>query len=70
MARPCGFHIVDAAFVFTITPPMSMLARLIGLMGLHRPASAMGRLAAAVHSRHISPAMLTSRASSGRDAPG
>jgi hypothetical protein len=56
--------------VFTVTPPMSMLARLIGLMGLHRPASAMGQLTAAVHSGQISPAMLRSLASSGRDAPG
>jgi hypothetical protein len=47
-----------AAFVFTITPPLSMLPRLIGLMGIHLPASAMGQLTAAVHSGHISPAMM------------
>jgi hypothetical protein len=47
-----------AAFVFTITPPMSMLPRLMGLMGIHLPASAMGQLTAAVHSGHVSPAMM------------
>jgi len=47
-----------AAFVFTITPPLSMLPRLMGLMGIHLPASAMGQLTAAVHSGHISPAMM------------
>jgi hypothetical protein len=46
------------AFVFTITPPMSMLPRLMGLMGIHLPASAAGPLMAAVHSGHISPAMM------------
>jgi hypothetical protein len=35
-------RIDDAAFVFTITWPMSMFPRLIGLTGIHRPASAMG----------------------------
>jgi hypothetical protein len=49
-----------AAFVLTITPPMSMLPRLMGLMRIHLPASAMGQLTAAVHGRHISPAMMQS----------
>ncbi len=47
-----------AAFVFTITPPMSMLPRLMGLMGIHLPASAAGPLMAAVRSGHISPMMM------------
>jgi hypothetical protein len=46
-----------AAFVFTITPPMSMLPTLMGLMGIHLPPSA-GSLMAAVHSGDISPAMM------------
>ncbi len=49
-----------AAFVFTITPPMAMLPSLMGLMGIHLPASAMGQLTVAVHSGHISPAMMKS----------
>jgi hypothetical protein len=49
-----------AAFVFTITPPLSMLPRLLGLMGIHLPASAAGPLMGAVHSGHISPAMMKS----------
>jgi len=32
-----------AAFVFTITPPTSMLPTLMGLMGIHLPPSAAGR---------------------------
>ncbi|HEY5986192.1 MAG TPA: hypothetical protein VIV12_07445 [Streptosporangiaceae bacterium] len=36
-----------AAFVFTITPPMSMLPRLMGLMGIHLP----GRCAAGTLAR-------------------
>jgi hypothetical protein len=47
-----------AAFVSTITPPMSMLPTLMGLMGIHLPPSAAGPLMAAVHSGHISPAMM------------
>src|SRR5713101_6906086 len=47
-----------AVFVFTITPPLSMLSRLMGLMGIHLPTSTMGQLTAAVHSGHISPAMM------------
>ena len=46
-----------AAFVFTITPPMSMLPSLMGLAGIHLPPSAAGPLMAAVHSGHISPMM-------------
>lgn len=47
-----------AGFVFTITPPMSMLPRLMTLMGIHLPASAAGPLMAAVHSGHISPMVM------------
>ncbi len=47
-----------AAFVFTITPPMAMLPRLMGLMGIHLPATAMGQLTTALHSGHLSPAMM------------
>jgi hypothetical protein len=47
-----------AAFVFTVTPPMSMLPNLIGLMGIHLPASAAGPLMSAVRSGHVSPAMM------------
>jgi hypothetical protein len=47
-----------AAFVFTITAPMSMLPRLMALMGVHLPASAAGMLMGAVHGGHISPMMM------------
>ncbi len=47
-----------AAFVFTITPPMSMLPSLMGLMGIHLPPSAAGPLMTAVRSGHLSPAMM------------
>jgi hypothetical protein len=47
-----------AAFVFTITPPVSMLPRLMALMGVHLPASAAGTLMSAVHGGHISPMMM------------
>lgn len=49
-----------AAFVLTITPPMSMLLSLMGMMGIHLPPTAMGQLTAALHSGHISPAMMKS----------
>jgi hypothetical protein len=47
-----------AAFVVTITPPMSMLPRLTGLMGIHLPPSAAAPLMAAAHGSHISPMMM------------
>ncbi len=47
-----------AAFVVTVTPPVSMLPTLMALMGIHLPASAAGPLMAAVHNGHISPAMM------------
>jgi hypothetical protein len=47
-----------AAFVFTITPPMSMLPTLMGLMGIHLPPSAAAPLMAAVRGGHISPMMM------------
>jgi hypothetical protein len=47
-----------AAFVFTITPPPSMLPTLMGLMGIHLPPSMMAPVAAAVRSGHLSPAMI------------
>jgi hypothetical protein len=49
-----------AAFVFTITPPTSMLPSLMGMMGIHLPPSAMAKLAMALHSGHMSPAMMKS----------
>ncbi len=47
-----------AAFVYMITPPMSMLPALMGLMGIHLPPSAAGQVAAALRTGHLSPAMI------------
>ena len=47
-----------AAFVFTITPPLSMLPALMPLMGISLPASVMAQLSAAISSGHVSPAMM------------
>ena len=60
MGYATPLNIGMAAFVFTITPPLSMLPSLMGLMGIHLPPSAAGPLIAAVHSGHISPAMTKS----------
>src|SRR5579859_6881681 len=49
-----------AAFVFTITPPTSMLPSLMGMMGIHLPPAAMAKLTMALHSGHMSPAMMKS----------
>lgn len=46
------------AFVYTITPPVSMLPTMIGLMGIHLPASAMTKLGPAIASGHIPPMMV------------
>src|SRR5258708_10526155 len=45
------------AFVFTITPALSMLTMLMSLMGIHLPPAAMAQLSPALRSRHISGAM-------------
>jgi hypothetical protein len=58
MGYATPLNIGMAAFVFTITPPISMLPNLMGLMGIHLPPAAAGPLMAAVHSGHISPAMM------------
>jgi hypothetical protein len=58
MGYPTPLNLGMAAFVFTITPPMSMLSSLMGLMGIHLPPSAAGPLMAAVRSGHISPMMM------------
>jgi hypothetical protein len=58
MGYATPLNIGMAAFVFTITPPISMLPRLMGLMGIHPPASAAGMLMGAVRSGHISPMMM------------
>src|SRR5258708_20357604 len=47
------------AFVFTITPALSMLTMLMSLMGIHLPPAAMAQLAPALRSGHISGAMAT-----------
>ena len=47
-----------AAFVFTITPPASMLPSLMGMMGIHLPPAAMAKVAMMLHSGHMSPAMM------------
>ena len=49
-----------AAFLITITPPILMLPRLIGLMGIPLPTSAMGQLSSALHGRHITPVVMKS----------
>jgi hypothetical protein len=58
MGYATPLNIGMAAFVFTITPPISMLPNLMGLMGIHLPPAAAGPLMAAVRSGHISPAMM------------
>ena len=58
MGYATPLNIGMAAFVLTVTPPMSMLPTLIGLMGIHLPPSAAGALMAAVRSGHVSPAMM------------
>ena len=58
MGYATPLNIGMAAFVLTVTPPMSMLPTLIGLMGIHLPPSAAGVLMAAVRSGHVSPAMM------------
>ena len=60
MGYATPLNIGMAAFVFTITPPLSMLPTLMGRMGIHLPPSAAGPLMAAVHSGHIGPAMMKS----------
>ena len=60
MGYATPLNIGMAAFVFTITPPLSMLPTLMGLMGIHLPPSAAGPLMAAAHSGHIGPAMVKS----------
>ena len=49
-----------ASFVFTIAPPMSMLPRLVSMMGIHLPASAMAPLAVVAHGGHLSAATMKS----------
>ncbi|MGH2843497.1 MAG: hypothetical protein ACRDKL_07930 [Solirubrobacteraceae bacterium] len=36
-------------FVYTITPPISMLPKLMAMMGIHLPASTMAQLGPAIH---------------------
>ncbi len=46
------------AFVYTITPPLSMLPKLMAAMGITLPAPVMSQLAMAIHAGHIPPAMM------------
>ncbi|MDA8354950.1 MAG: hypothetical protein M0Z95_01290 [Actinomycetota bacterium] len=46
------------AFVSTITPPLSMLPKLMAAMGITLPAPVMAQLAVAIHAGHIPPAMM------------
>lgn len=46
------------AFVKTITPPVPMLPTLMGMMGIHLPASAMAKVGPAFAGGHISPATM------------
>jgi len=46
------------AFVFTITPPASMMPSLLTAMGITLPASVMTQVGPALQSGHVSPAML------------
>jgi len=45
------------AFVFTITPPASMMPSLLTAMGITLPASVMAQVGPALQSGHVSPAM-------------
>ena len=45
------------AFVKTIAPPVSMLPKLMSLMGIHLPAAAMAKLGPVIANGHIPPAM-------------
>ncbi|MGC8489921.1 MAG: hypothetical protein ACP5QO_17105, partial [Clostridia bacterium] len=47
-----------ASFVFTVTPPKSLLPTLMGLMGIHVPAAMMPQVMAMLRSAHLSPAMM------------
>jgi hypothetical protein len=46
------------AFVKTITPPVPMFPALMGMMGIHLPASAMAQVAPVFASGHLSPAVM------------
>jgi hypothetical protein len=48
-----------AAFVFTITPPLSMLPTLMSAMGIHLPASMAPQVMAAASSGHFTPALMS-----------
>ena len=47
------------AFAKTIAPPIAMLPKLMGMMGIHLPASAMAKIGPAFASGHISAATMT-----------
>jgi hypothetical protein len=59
MGYATPLNIGMAAFVFTITPPMSTLPTLMNLMGIHLPASVAPQVMAAAGSGHLSPAMMS-----------
>src|SRR6516165_6531645 len=46
MGYATPLNIGTAAFVFTITPPLSMLPAVMGLMGIHLPAAAVSQMGA------------------------
>ncbi len=58
MGYATPLNIGMAAFVFTITPPMSMLPTLLPLMGIHLPAFMAPQVMAAAGSGHFTPAMM------------
>lgn len=59
MGYATPLNIGMAAFVFTITPPLSMLPTLMPLMGINLPASVAPQVMAAASSGHFSPAMMS-----------
>jgi hypothetical protein len=59
MGYATPLNIGMAAFVFTITPPLSMLPTLMPLMGIHLPASVAPQVMAAASSGHLSPALMS-----------
>ncbi len=46
------------AFVKTVTPPVSLLPTLMGMMGIHLPAAAMAKVGPAFAGGHITPAVM------------
>lgn len=58
MGYATPFNLGLPAFVYTITPPLTMLPTLMSAMGIQLPASAMSQLMPGIQSGHLSPAIM------------